>query len=170
MKRQEFLQWASRLGDLDDNQVRELYQRLTQLGKKPNGTVHEEEESDDWLWPGLVSALKSKGMLSTSATTALKNSRQYKRYLEFSPIVRSRLIRLVGTGDTRSRDTLAHVVGNALILWCERKRLPESPGTVISMVCHSKEALELQFPGYIDAQLFKLVLGNLDEKAKRDER
>ena len=165
MKHQEFLQWKSRLRELDDTQIQTLYESLKQLGKKPNGSAQDTgAETDDWLLPGIIAALKSKGMLSTSAILALKNSRQYKRYLEFSPTVRSRLIRLVRTGDTRSRDTMAYVVGGALILWCERKRLPESPATVISMVCHAKEALELQFPGYIDAQLFQLVLGNLDER------
>lgn len=164
MKRKDFLDWAARLTELDDTQIQNLYDRLNQLGKKPNGSIHVENDPEDWLWPGLVHALKSKGLLSTSAIPALKNGKGYKRYLEHSPQVRERLIRLVGVGDIRARDTLAHIAGKALILWCERKRLPESPGVIISMVPHTKEALELQFPGYIDAKLFQLVLGNLDER------
>lgn len=159
MKEDDFRRWASRLRELDEAQVQNLYGRLQQLGKKPNG--REKEQDDDWLLPGLIAALKDQGMLSSSAVPALKNSKQYKRYLEFAPLVRKRLSTLIKEGDTRSRSTLSYVVGKSLIMWCERKRLPESPGTVISMVCHSKEALELQFPGYISAGMFAMILKGL---------
>lgn len=167
MKQEDFKLWVSRVGALTDAQVQELYERLRLLGKSQSSREHTEIDEDDWLWPGITAALKNKGWLSSSSVFALKSSKHYKRYQRDAPAVRSRLIRLVREGDTRSRDTLAYITGQALILWCAKKRLPESPGTVINMVCHAKEALELQFPGYIDAKLFQLVLGNLDERLRK---
>ena len=165
----EFRLWASKINELTEPQVANLNQRLKILGKGSgsiNGTAPL-EPADDWLFDGMYRALKSKGITSPSAIYAVKKTKGYKRYLADAPNVIHELELLLkdSRNSTSARMSLALLIGNVLIRWCEKKRLPLTAATIFSMVCHAREALEMQFPGYIASNLFHIVYDGISPVA-----
>lgn len=174
MNKQDFLIWKSRLIELSHEQASTVVQSLSALGFKDKAL--EETIHDDWLLQGMLLAFKKHGYISSAGMFALRKSRGYKKYLGLKEVLQKDLLTLTGNGRTLSRrDTLAYVVGVAMIQWCkkhcvypvrdaETKKLISfreqalSVSIILSHVQHSRQALEEQFPGYIDAGMFSIVL------------
>lgn len=150
---------------LDRDQASELVETLRTIGLYSDEIPTKPlEAAEDWLFEyGLAPALLRNGLVSGSSMGRLMRSREYKLYQRDVPKVMEDLAKLLPKKGVRSQaqSTLAVIVGNALISWCKSKHmLPLTARKVLTMVCHSMEAIELSFPSYISANLFHLVLEN----------
>lgn len=163
MNNQEFGLWAAKTVELSDQQLDELNKRIALRKCYGNGNGNGHAESappplNDWVFEGLFTALRNKGLTSLAARRALMNTKGYKQYQKDIAAVMKELETLLPKRNTASaKYTLAYLVGNALVKWCITKRLPNSASFVLSMVCHAREALELSFPNYISSNMFHVV-------------
>lgn len=139
--------------------------------QKAQAAVEEKPEiGDDWLFKGICSAMKQKGLISGASTYGATRTNGYKKYLAAREELIPELELLLPTRNrSQSRLSLAMLVGNALIKWCARADGEKpSPGYILANAVHSLEALELCFPGYISSNMFHIVLGGFEAKDRVD--
>lgn len=172
----DFPVWKSRLSELSEDQVTELLQSLKLLNKLPNKPFLKQtgfREESDWLFDGIYLALKRAGWVSDSTRYRLLSTKSYGIYKRDAPAVMKQLEKLLpeGPGQHRAKTTLAYLVGNALVLWVKRrKKMPQKATTVVKFVTRAVEAIEGQFPGYIAANLFHLVIGGINGQSVRSNQ
>lgn len=156
MDRAAFQEWLSHIPELTPEQVLNLRGSLSHLHQQNSkGPI---QASEDWLWPGIARALVDQNQLSQAAIPSLLSSSAFSTYRESAPRVMAELNPLVD-GSSRRRRQLAYVVGCALIAYCDHLRLPKRPRFVLAQVRNARVALEVCFPGYIQAGLLHLILG-----------
>lgn len=158
----EFNKWKSKLNMLSEEQVRIVFHSLKTLGKQePVSKDTQIDTEGDWLYDGLVQACIERNLLSSASKFALTKSRGYPKYCEHAKKARKVLIDILGDDKrSNSRAMLAQLAGAALINYCEKHRFPMFASTVISQVYRVREAIEEQFPGYIQSNMFLFVLTN----------
>lgn len=128
-----------------------------------------EHQATDWLWPGIERALIDNNLLSRAAIVPLQTSRVFDEYKRVAPAVMAELGRLVD-GSAREKRGLAYVVGCSLIAYTKQQKLPERPRFVLGQVKNARAALEVCFPGYIQAGLLNLILGGRRDGKISDDR
>jgi hypothetical protein len=173
MKENEFLKWKAALPQLTPEQVTQVLTSLKSLGKIGAVTLDNSAMGveDDWLFQGIVMALRKHGLASASGLVGLRRSKAFKQYYVASIDMRKQLAKLIPDGNNKSqaRQSLAYLVGVCLIDWCKKRRvvptkkgfkdIPVSAQYILSQTSHILEALDDQFPGYRAANMFHLVVG-----------
>lgn len=154
MKEQEYLIWVSRAHLLTEAQVSDLMKRLKLGGKDLDTGGSEYHRSSDWLLPGIEGALKRRHMLSNTSLITLYRSKGFKLYLKNFENICSSLEKQVGKVNKK---VLAYHVGEALVMYCKRRKIT-SASRIVSMVHCSIEAINEAFPGYMKSGLFKHIL------------
>lgn len=166
MDRDEYTQWASRLRELSEHQRRDLTKRMSLLGidMKSKDEKAMTLLSEDWLLDGIVSRLKSRGLMSHVAVAPLIRGRSYGYYRLHASALRDELDLLrsqrdyTQLSDVHARMLTAQLVADAIIKWLEKRKMAVTPAMVLSNTHHAIEALNACFPGYVSAGMFHVVL------------
>lgn len=164
MKSKAFKEWLSHVHELDEDQVDQLFLRLkSQKRTIPNVTVPVDEmvsETDDWIFAGIVNALKNKGKLSKASMPMLFKSKGYKAYNSVSSTIQE-VFQKVIPKDRSSRETLGYMIGLALIRYTEGKlwmKQVVSASDVLLQGRYAREAFEMAFPGYYQSNLIHFIV------------
>ena len=137
---------------------------------------------DDWFTKGLIVALQRNLALSKAEEIKLRRGKVFKDYQKHVPEILKQLNTLLPKNTTQikgslgdlypnisnAKTSLAYMAGQALLKWCydspewykqdnEWKMKPVTPQRVFSEAHKVIRALDNQFPGYIQANLFGLV-------------
>lgn len=167
MNEHEFTIWKSKLRELTPDQRNATLGSLKYLGAI---AVKEETSGgeDDWLLKGIFIALKKNGLMAKSTLVSLRRGRAMKQYKEAAPILLETLSPIASS--TSAQSTLAYLCGIALIEWCRKycfvkveDKFVQSPMSAQLILANSSkliEALEDQFPGYIQANMFHMVVAS----------
>lgn len=158
MKLEEFLEWKSKIPDLTPDQVMVTLASLKQLN--PNlRTESEPDPQDDWFLNGLFLAMRKNGLIRRSGIIALRRSKAMMAYNRNAAAVKRDLESLLGKNRKGiAQMSLAYLAGVSLIIWCKKNAQVVSAAIVLKNIAHTMEAIEDQFPGYIDSKLFHMVL------------
>jgi len=166
MEKTEFEKITARLAELSPEQVTSLLQRIRLLHKRSMDNRSETLPGEDWLLQGIVVKLKRAGLLSEAGMPVLLRSKGYAAYRKRSVQLRQDLDGLLAKHSNRSaaRLLLAGLVASALLGWLAARRIPATPNLLLLNADKAFTALSEQWPGYIEANLFHIVVSGLLQK------
>lgn len=155
----DYLEWASHIRELDQEQVQQTYKRLKLLGNKDDTKTEQTDIETDWLYEGLIQAFINEGMLSSTSAKSLAYTKGYKAFIKCSKELRDQLENILGNTNKRStRNTIAYLSGCALIEYCKKLKVPRQASVILLNSFKLMDAIEDQYPGYIRANMFLFVL------------
>jgi len=158
----EFQSWVAQVPTLSQNQLRALEKHVhgfkASVGSKP---LLEE----DWFLRGFYEALRKHGLLTNLNFKSVANSKEAKTYKTLKDDLFVELEKLLPPKNKyQSRNSLALLTGDCLVKWCKKKygwtNEELSAKVVFRHVKDSLEALDNEFPGYRESNLFQMVLGD----------
>lgn len=159
---EDFKSLLVRLPRFTAGQRREIAAKLKASAQTSDAPSDAEE--DDWLYRGLCVALRERGLLSRTSEYGLTRTKGHASYLKLAPRLRRELETLLPERNrSQGRLTLAHVVGLALVRYCRARDPEASAGYVLTNAGSAFEALEHCYPGYIEANLFHVVIGGFKD-------
>lgn len=178
----DFSSLLGKLPKFSADQRKQVLLRLKQQSQINNDNAAPNDTSlhDDWLLLGICSALRARGLLTKMSLFALTQTTGYKAYLKVNQsLMRELSLLLPERSRSQARASLAQLVGVALIKWCEKSLTvavydeehdrhvrqqirPVSPSYVLKHAASAFEAIELCYPGYLDANLFHVLIGGFD--------
>lgn len=176
MNKLNFLKWVSHLQELTPEQIKEVQNRIKLLGHAVESVTL--EDSNDWLWTGIWNALKSEGLVTASALLGGQKSNARKAYKRVAEEVQKDLTKLfkrqLGSISSTEQVTIGLIVGQCLIKWCMKRKIPPTLGSVLLNTHHSIESIEESFPGYIASGYLPILIKkdaiNVSSSIRRRER
>ena len=178
MKHSEFLKWKAQIVNLSDEQRAQAMSSLKMLGVKE--ATEEQAVETDWFTKGLFIAMQKNMGFTKQEEYRLLKSKIYKEYLPRVPEITKTLNTLIDK-ESNTRSSLAYLAGLALIKWCTLvpegrdwfkedgnwKQRPITPERIIQRAHQVMRALDYQFPGYIQANMFGMVFESLQPKRSK---
>lgn len=160
MDSERFQRWSSHIHTLTDEQVEVVINKLKLSGHSMPATTKSHEQDNDWLFTGLILAMKQAHLTSHGNLSTLRNTKGYKRYAAHSTELMKTLEKLL-LKNGGNRTTLAKFIGQTLIAYCERKRVPLTASNVLLMSPNTLQALEVVLPGYADSGVLQHLVNQL---------
>lgn len=135
--------------------------KLKLLRKRRLNKLHLELLADDWLYNGLIRALAQAKLMTEKQCYHWPALPWFKEYLQDRDEVMRDLQNLLPKGNKSQQFSLALLTGECLIHFLRFKHQDYFfPEQILRKVCNARQALDHQFPGYIENKLFyRLVLG-----------
>jgi hypothetical protein len=157
MTPEDYILYASRLGELSPAQLKDLGFRLSKLNPKDAMNL-----SEDWLLAGIIEAMTSQGLIKPELGLAFKRHPGYLAYCRVRDPLMDWLAELIAAEHRLAswRLKLAREAGLALMDYARKQYHPLIPnaGMILKLSQEIPLALEQAFPGYIEAGLGHLII------------
>lgn len=161
MKDEDFQIYCTQLILLNEQQLNALVDRINLLGGKGTATT-EPDFSEDWLLPGIIEAMKARRVFSVLSKAALYRSKAFKVYRKSSKAIMKELERVMRIPlNSPLKASVAYAVGGALISWCKKRGMVGNSSSILMNAIHAIDALEEQFPGYMENNALYLVIRDI---------